>query len=52
MGYAAVYKQRNAPWKKILRRVVFCLIIGVVFYCSLQLLDSQTGLMMGGAGGK
>ncbi len=52
MGYAEVYRERNVPWKKWLRRITFLIVVCVVFYFSLQLLNSQTGLMMGGAGGK
>lgn len=49
MSYAEIYRKRNAPWRKVLRVTICCLVIGVLFYFSLQLLDSQSGLMMGGA---
>lgn len=52
MGYAAVYRKRHAPWRRALRMMVFCVIIGVLLYFSIQMLDSQSGLMMGGASGK
>ena len=48
MGYAEIYRKRNAFWRKALRRVVFCTILGSIFYLSLQLLYTQSGLMMGG----
>ena len=52
MGYAEIYRKRNAPWRRLLRGAVFCVIVGSVFYFSLQLLDTQSGLMMGGACGR
>ncbi len=49
MSYAEIYSKRNAPWRKLLRSAIFCLLVGVIFYFALQLLDTQSGLMMGGA---
>lgn len=48
MSYAEVYRKRNAPWRKALRGTIFCAIVGTILYLSLQLLASQSGLMMGG----
>ncbi len=52
MGYAEVYRARNAPWRKVLRAVVFVVVIGLLLYFAIELLDTQSGLMMGGAGAK
>jgi hypothetical protein len=52
MGYAEIYRKRNAPWRKILRAMLFLGVVGILFYFSIQLLDTQSGLMMGGAGAK
>lgn len=49
MGYAAIYRKRNSTWRKVVRVAVFVLVVGTLFYFSLQLLDTQSGLMMGGA---
>jgi len=49
MSYAEIYRKRNVLWRKVLRCAVFCMVVGVLFYFSFQLLDSQSGLMMGGA---
>lgn len=51
MGYAEIYRKRNALWRKVLNGAIFFIIIGTLFYLSLQLLDSQSGLMMGGTVG-
>jgi hypothetical protein len=52
VGYAEIYRKRHATWRRALRVIVFCAVVGVLFYFALQLLDSQSGLMMGGAGQK
>lgn len=52
MGYAKVYRKRNATWRKMLRLVIFVVVVGALFYFSLQLLGTQSGLMMGGASGR
>jgi hypothetical protein len=52
MGYAEIYRKRNAPWRRALRVIAFCAIVTILLYFSIQLLDSQSGLMMGGASAK
>jgi hypothetical protein len=52
MGYAEIYRRRNAPWRKAIRIAAVCIVMAVLFYFSLQLLDTQSGLMMGGASGR
>lgn len=52
MGYAEIYRKRNATWRKVARAAVFIIVVGALFYFSLQLLGTQSGLMMGGAGGR
>jgi hypothetical protein len=52
MSYAEIYRHRNAPWRKLLRRVIFCVVVGLLLYFAIELLYSQSGLMMGGAGAK
>lgn len=51
MSYAEIYRKRNALWRRVLRGVVFFVVVGTIFYLSLQLLDTQSGLMMGGTVG-
>jgi hypothetical protein len=52
MGYAEVYRRRNAPWRKALRIALYCFVLGSLLLLSLQLLGTQSGLMMGGPLGK
>ncbi len=52
MGYAEIYRRRHAPWRRALRMIVFCAIFGILMYLAIQMLGTQSGLMMGGASGK
>lgn len=49
MGYADIYRRSRKPWKRALRSTVYIAIFGVLLYFSLQLLNAQSGLMVGGS---
>jgi hypothetical protein len=49
MGYAEVYRKSRKPWKRVLRTTIYVVIFSVLLYFSLQLLGTQSGLMVGGS---
>jgi len=48
MGYAEVYRKRMSKGRRAARLLVYFLVLGTLLYFSLQLIFSQTGLMVGG----
>jgi uncharacterized membrane protein (DUF4010 family) len=48
MGYAEIYRRRMRTSRRVMRALVFVVIVGFLIYFSIRLLISQSGLMVGG----
>ena len=48
MGYAEIYRKRMSKGRRALKALIFLSIIGVLLYLSLNIIFSQSGLMVGG----
>jgi hypothetical protein len=48
MGYAEVYRKRMSKVRRGARLGVWLLVLGTLLYFSLQIIFSQSGLMVGG----
>jgi hypothetical protein len=48
MGYAEVYRKRMSKGRRAARLGAWVLVLGVLLYFSLQIIFSQSGLMVGG----
>jgi len=48
MGYAEVYRKRMSKGRRAARLGVWVVVLGTLLYFSLQLIFSQSGLMVGG----
>jgi hypothetical protein len=48
MGYAEVYRKRMSKGRRAARLGVWVVVLGTLLYFSLQIIFSQSGLMVGG----
>jgi hypothetical protein len=48
MGYAEVYRKRMSKGRRAARLGIWVVVLGTLMYFSLQLIFSQSGLMVGG----
>jgi hypothetical protein len=48
MGYAEVYRKRMSKVRRGVRLGAWLLVLGTLLYFSLQIIFSQSGLMVGG----
>lgn len=48
MGYAEVYRKRMSKGRRAARVGIWLVVLGTLLYFSLQIIFSQSGLMVGG----
>jgi hypothetical protein len=48
MGYAEIYRKRMSKGRRTARVGIWLVVLGTLLYFSLQIIFSQSGLMVGG----